>query len=94
MTKFISAVFGGKSLEMLAQAVARTFIQGFLGFMVAGPAVMDFDITAWEAALGGGITAVIALLHGLVQDPQARQARKEAEWLAAEAIAKQEAPGS
>lgn len=70
MTGFIAAVFGGKSPRELAIAMTRTFIQGSLGILVAGPLVLDIDVAAWQAACVGGISAVFALLHGLVQAPR------------------------
>lgn len=70
MTSFIAAVFGGKSPRELAIAMTRTFIQGSLGILVAGPLVLDVSVAAWQAACVGGISAVFALLHGLVQAPR------------------------
>lgn len=71
-------------METVATAVSRTFLQGFFGFLVGVPFVLDIDISTWEAAKGAGVTAVFALLHAFVQDPEARGARKTAEYLAAE----------
>jgi len=76
VSKFIENVFGGRSPEQLATAVTRTFLQGFLGFLIGIPLILGEGVEMYQAALGGGITAVVALLHGLVQDPEARSARK------------------
>lgn len=66
---FISDVFGGKSPRALAVAVTRTFAQGWVGTVVAAPLVLDVSLPLWKSAAVGGITAVIALVHGLLQSP-------------------------
>lgn len=70
MSAFLAAVFGGKSPRELAVAMTRTWLQSALGILVAGPLVLDGGVAAWQAACVGGISAVIALLHGLVQAPR------------------------
>jgi hypothetical protein len=52
----------------LAERVASTFVQAFLGALITG-GVFDVagvrDVSAWEAAGLAGVAAVLALLKGL-----------------------------
>jgi hypothetical protein len=52
----------------LAERVVWTFLQAFLGALIAG-GVFDVagvrDVSAWEAAALGGVAAVLSLLKGI-----------------------------
>lgn len=69
MKAFVADIFGGKSPYLLAVAVVRSYLQGWLGAFVGIPVVLNIDISTWEAAQVGGFMGVAALLHGLLQGP-------------------------
>lgn len=69
MNHFLTDVFGGRSPRALAVAATRTFLQGFASSLVGVPLVLNVSIAAWEAACLGGLAAVVALVHGLLQSP-------------------------
>lgn len=85
-TNFFEKVFGGRSLETVAVAAARSFLQDalkapiFVGLVdvVAGGTV---DVSTLQlsvlAALFAGIGGLVSTIHGFVQDPEARSTKRQ-----------------